>query len=187
MTHRPVTRPVTRPATMLLLLGLLAFLPGLGACSALKEALMQPSPEPDVAKQESYLSQGAGAARNQIDLGPDQQTLLEGFTKLKRDYFELKSKLEQVEAHNEQLRLRLTTTEKNLSTEMSKRAVAEAEAVRFKNEIRKRDAEFLSLSIKKAKRDHEYYALRVAALKDQLDSLNAAAYEANAPVGGRDR
>ena len=178
MTHRP--------ATMLLLLGLLALLPGLGACSALKEALLRPSPEPDVAKQETYLSQGAGA-RNQIDLGPDQQTLLEGFTKLKHDYFELKSKLEQVEAHNEQLRVRLTSTEKDLSTEMSKRAVAEAEAVRFKNEIRKRDAEFLSLSIKKAKRDYDYYALRVAALKDQLDSLNAAAHEANAPMGGRDR
>jgi predicted RNase H-like nuclease (RuvC/YqgF family) len=170
---------------LLLLLSLFGLL-CLTSCSFLKDTILRPNMEPDVDPSSTHLAQGAGA-QNQIDLGPDARSLLESFTRLKGEYFELKSKMEQVVAHNEQLRDKLQGTEKSLSAEMAKRAVAEAEAERLKMEVRKRDAEFLSLSIKKAKRDHEYYALRVAALKEQLDALNTQGYQATTPPSGRDR
>jgi chromosome segregation ATPase len=161
----------------------------LASCSFLKGTLLKPNMEPDVDPKTTHLAQGSGA-QNQIDLGPDARSLLESFTRLKSEYFELKSKMEQVEAHNERLRTLLQGTEKNLSAEMAKRAVAEAETERLTKEIRKRDAELLGLSIKKAKRDHEYYALKVATLKDQLDALNTPAYEQydpTSPPSGRQR
>ena len=68
---------------------------------------------------------------------------------------------------------------------MAKRAVAEAEMERMKKDIRKREAEFLSLSIKMAKRDHEFYALKVATLREQLDVLNAQSQSATPPGQGR--
>ncbi len=177
---------MNRPSVSLLpLLGLLC-LTSLASCSFLRETVLAPSKEPDVDLKTTHFNQGSGA-QNQIDLGPDARSLLESFTRLKSDYFELKSKMEQVEAHNERLRSVLQGTEKNLSAEMARRAVAEAETERLKKEIRKRDAEFLGLSIKKAKRDHEYYALKVATLKDQLDALNTPRYEPTSPPSGRER
>ena len=158
------------------------------SCSFLKENLLKPNAEPDVDPKNTHLAQGS-VGQNQIDLGPDARSLLESFTRLKRDYFELKSKMEQVEAHNERLRTLLQGTEKNLSAEMAKRAVAETETERLKKEIRKRDAELLGLSIKKARRDHEYYALKVATLNEQLDALNThyEDYEPTSPPTGRQR
>lgn len=171
--------------SLLPLLGLLS-LASLASCSFLRETLLKPNLEPDVDPKNTHLAQGYGA-QNQIDLGPDARSLLESFTRLKSEYFELKSKMEQVEAHNERLRVLLQGTEKNLSAEMASRAVAEAETERIKKKIRKRDAEFLGLSIKKARRDHEYYALKVATLKDQLDALNTPQYEPTSPPSGRAR
>ena len=177
---------MNRPLTLLLGLACVASLATLSSCSFLKDTVLRPRMEPDVDPKDSHYAQGTGA-QNQIDLGPDARSLLESFTNLKRDYFELKTKMEQAEAHNEQLRSNLQGTEKSLSAEMARRVVADAETDRLKKEIRKRDAEFLSLSIKKAKRDHEYYAMRVAQLKDQLDTLNAATHEASTPPTGRNR
>lgn len=173
------------------LLGLLflASLASLASCSFLKDTILKPNTEPDIDTRNTHLAQGSGA-QTQIDLGPDARSLLESFTRLKSDYFELKSKMEQVEAHNERLRNLLQSTEKNLSAEMAKRAVAETETERLKKEIRKRDAELLGLSIKKARRDHDYYALKVATLKEQLDALNASRYqqfEPTSPPSGRER
>lgn len=181
---------MNRPAVSLSplpLLGLLSLvsLASLASCSFLKETLLKPNMEPDVDPRDTHLA-GYGA-QNQIDLGPDTRSLLESFTRLKREYFELKSKMEQVETHNDRLRSLLQGTEKNLSAEMANRAVAEAETERLKKQIRKRDAEFLGLSIKKARRDHEYYALKVATLKDQLDALNTPQYEPTSPPSGRER
>lgn len=160
----------------------------LSSCSFLKENVLKPNAEPDIDPKNTHLAQGS-AGQNQIDLGPDARSLLESFTRLKRDYFELKSKMEQVEAHNERLRTLLQSTEKNLSSEMAKRAVSDTETERLKKEIRKRDAELLGLSIKKAQRDHEYYALMVATLKEQLDALNTRYddYEPTSPPTGRER
>ena len=177
---------MNRPSVSLLpLLGLLG-LASLASCSFLGKTMLAPGREPDVDPKTPHFNQGSGA-QNQIVLGPGARSLLESFTRLKSEYFELKSKMEQVEAHNERLRVLLQGTEKNLSAEMASRAVADAETERLKKKIRKRDAEFLGLSIKKARRDHEYYALKVATLKDQLDALNTPQYEPTSPPSGRER
>ncbi len=178
---------LSRLGLLFLTLSLTLFLTlPLTSCSFLREAIFGPSREPDIDPRNTHLAQDAGD-QNQIDLGPDARSLLDQLTRVKRDYIQLKSKMEQVEAHNEQLRNKLMGTEKSLSSEMAKRAVAEAEMDRMKKEIRKQEAEFLSLSIKMAKRDHEYYALRVAALKDQLDILNAQSHGLATPPGGQNR
>ncbi len=171
---------------LLALLSVTVSLALFSSCSFLKETVLKPNMEPDIDTKNTHLAQGAGA-HNQIDLGPDARSLLESFTRLKSDHSARRSKMEQVEAHNERLRTLLQSTEKNLSSEMAKRAVAETEAQRLKKEIRKRDVELLGLSIKKAKRDHEYYALKVATLKEQLDALNTPQYEPTSPPGGRQR
>ncbi len=171
---------MNRSTALLSLLGLLS----LTSCSFLKDTILGPSREPDVETRDTHLAQGSGD-RSQIDLGPDARSLLDQLTQVKRDYIQLKSKMEQVEAHNEQLHNKLQGTEKSLSTEMAKRAVAEAEMARMKKDIRKREAEFLSLSIKMAKRDHEFYALKVATLREQLDVLNAQSQSSTPPGQGR--
>ena len=170
----------------LALLGLLSLTLSLTSCSFLKDTILGPSREPDIDPRDSHLSR-QGGYQTQVDLGPDARSLLDQLTKVKRDYLQLKSKMQQVEAHNEQLRNKLVGTENSLSSEMAKRAVAEAEMDRMKKDIRKRGAEFLSLSIKMAKRDHEFYALKVAALKERLDILNAQVHGSAAPPSGQGR
>jgi chromosome segregation ATPase len=172
----------------------LLLLASLTSCSFLKEAMLGPEREPDVDPRTTHLAMSSGG-QDQSDLGPDAHSLLESFTRLKGEYFELKSKMEKVEAQNKQLRSALENSEKNMSVETAKRAVAEAETERLRKEIRTRDTELLSISIRKAKRDHEYYALKVAMLKDQLRSLGTPldhqppepAYEPTSPPSGRER
>ncbi len=172
----------------------LLLLASLTSCSFLREAMFSPEREPDVDPRTTHLAVSPGG-QDQTDLGPDAHSLLESFTRLKAENFELKARMEQLEAQNKQLQSAVQGSEEKLSMESAKRAVAEAETERLRKEVRSRDTELLSVCIQKAKRDHQYYALKVAMLKDQLRSLDAAqheqppqpAYEPTSPPHGRER
>ena len=169
--------PVLRVPALLVLALLVLALP---SCSAVKRALFSADPEPVVKAHEGYHQ--TSTESNQLDLGPDQKSLLEAFTGLKQDNIELRSRIEHLDAENGQLRARLDSTDKNLKAEQRRRAVALADMDRLKKDLQRRDAEFLSLSIEKARRDKEYYSLRVAMLKDQLDAF---AQTNAAPAAGK--
>lgn len=157
----------------------------LASCGSLSD-LLRPAPEGGMDTSEAYLR---GGPNTQIEMGADEETMLERYSALQRARTELDDLLKEEKAFNEQLSTRMAQTEEELDEERRMRVAAEQEMERLSQRARDLEAKVLSMSIDRAKLEQELLLLRISSLQRELDDMNAATAAADAvspgPLGGR--
>jgi hypothetical protein len=153
----------------------------LGACSFLTEKLTTPEKEQPVATKESYLS--SSGVRTELELGPDQKTLMADYVALQRAKLSLETRAEELESQLQSVRAQLVRAEELHLQEQRHHAAADAENDRLQKLLRDRETKILSLHVERNKLQQELLRMRIAALQSQIDEAERHAAQAAAPAG----
>ena len=153
----------------------------LGGCSFLTEKLTTPEQEKPVQTRDSYLA--SAGVRTELELGPDQRTLMEDYVALQRAKTSLEVRAEELDAQLTSVRSSLARTEELYAQEQRHRAIADENNDRLQKQLRDRETKILSLHIERNKLQQELLRLRIATLQSQLDDAEKQALQAAAPGG----
>jgi len=146
--------------------------------------LSSPSKEQQSDPSANYLR---GGPNTEVELGADEQAMLESYSGLTKLKTQLETKIKELESHAETQRSRLTRTEEERDQERHMRLGAEQEGARLASQVSDLQAKVLSMNVERARLDQEILTMRIRSVTMQLAELEAQATEAAAPPQGYGR
>jgi chromosome segregation ATPase len=145
------------------------------------EFLSSPAKEGPIDPSANYLR---GGPNTEVELGADEQAMLESYSGLTKLKTQLETKIQELESHAEIQATRLTRTEESRDQEQHLRLGAEKEVERLAKQVGDLQAKVLSMSVERARMEQELLRMRIQSLNTQLAELQSQATEAAAPPQG---
>ena len=141
----------------------------LASCTVADRILGDPPADDPMDGYDGYL--GEAGTNSELDWGPQQQNLLDQYAVLRKEYQELQAQSSRQQETIEQLGARLETEESAKRKETNRRIQSEAAGTQVRREKRDLEARILTMSIRKAELEKEMLQLRIAQLKQSLQSM----------------
>lgn len=156
----------------------------LSGCSAITDLLSSPGREDATDPSAHYLG---GGPNTEVELGADEETMLESFHGLTRVKIQLDAQIKELEAYGESQTAKLNRTQQDLDRERRLRVSSEAESERLAQQMRDLQAKVLSMNVERARLEQDLLLLRISSVQRQLAELEGNAAEAAGPAPGYGR
>ncbi len=153
----------------------------LSSCGMVAEFFSSPAKERPVDAAANYLR---GGPNTEVELGADEQAMLESYSSLTKLRTQLETKIQELESHSGIQATRLARAEEARDQEQHLRLGAEQEVARLAKQVGDLQAKVLSMNVERARQEQELLRLRIQSLNSQLAELQSQATEAAAPPPG---
>lgn len=165
----------------LAMLVLFLLLPG---CKSISDLWTAPGRESPADPSTAYLR---GGPNTTVELGSDEETMLESFHGLTKVNVQLDAKIKELESYGEAQTTKLNRTQQDLDQERRMRVSSEAETERLAQQMRDLQAKVLSMNVERARLEQDLLLLRITSVKRQLAELERTTAEATSPAPGYGR
>ncbi len=155
-----------KPSSLMLFAALVTTTAG---CETANNMLFEPAINDPNDGFEGNLSQ-AGIS-TEMDWGEGQASLLSAYKKLNERHRLLEQESEELRAQNQNLQSKLTSVQTELEEEKGLRVQAESQLALKSQDVRRREAKILTLSIEKAKLEQERLQQKINALNDSMTRI----------------
>jgi chromosome segregation ATPase len=142
-------------------------------CQAFTDRMTTPAPEPPVETKDGHLTTHGGVATD-LARGPDQQSLYATYVQLQDVARRLETEVSSLKAELAGVRASRDRAEEELDKERRLRTGAEADGERHIRLLREREAKVLALTTERVRSQQEILRLKIAALQQQIDAIDAA-------------
>jgi len=156
----------------------------LSSCGTITDLLSSPGKEKVSDPSEAYLR---GGPNTEVELGSDEETMLESFHGLTKVKIQLDSRIKELESEVEAQTTTLNRTHLELNQERRLRVSSEAEANRLAQQTRDLQAKVLSMNVERARLEQDLLLLRISSVQRQLAELEGDPAEAASPAPGYGR
>ena len=156
----------------------------LSGCSMITDLLSSPGREKATDPSSTYLR---GGPNTEIEMGSDEETMLESFHGLTKVKIQLDARIKELESYGEAQTAKLNRTQQDLDQERRLRISSEAESNRLAQQMRDLQAKVLSMNVERARLEQDLLLQRISSVRRQLAELEANAAEATNPTPGYGR
>ncbi len=153
----------------------------LSGCSTITDLLSSPGKEKAADPSAAYLR---GGPNTEVELGSDEETMLESFHGLTKVKIQLDARIKELESYSESQTAKLNRTQQDLDRERRLRVGSEAESDRLAQQMRDLQAKVLSMNVERARLEQDLLLLRISSVQRQLAELEGTTAEATSPTPG---